>query len=1061
MRFGLAVLCLCLVGGTGPAALAASPVILSADIDRTVRSNAPGLVTYDEKITVRVSDVDYATDIASVIITDSGDPPGRVRLTSGQLINNTSAVYTWVKRDLLSAPRAGSYTIEVLDRAANSDSITIGPSPGMPALHLQVIAPAMDSVIYQVPPTRLAPTFQWANPFAATERTTRIDVYEEGAQSGLWYKNIVDGSTSVLYANGGTVIGGRTQLYANHSYVWTVRSGTNAPVYERPGDAGTGYHRVIVRDWQEVHGRFTVFGDWADMPAPPALSGEFAYGTESIATLTTGNWGVTGIAGYNTDAASRVWWGPERAVDPDWSPDGRSLLYATPMGLFIDDFSGDQPVWVPGTSGADAKCRWAPDGRIIFGRSPDGGTPGLPRNYELWVASPDGTGALPVVSSNSAELCASPSPDGEWIAYDDADGSGVASVHLVHYDGSSDHELAVGGIIDQDPAYAVISLSQPAWAPDGVRLAVVFGATAAGLPELVGVGTVPVDGGDVTPLFISPYSTCCAAPQRPAWSPDDRSVVFSSGHHRPDLWDYDTIPAVELWMVAADGSLAAPVRLTEDFSLNRGISWWGMNTPAGSAVWFRRNDVRLTFDAVSAAGMTSVDEVNLPAIPGFQLLGRNHLIGTTAGHSGSISVQVYYSDGDLQPQQQEDSLVLLHRAGGEWVDITQTVDSLGNTVTGRCAELGEFALAVRTMTPPQADFSVTPTSGTAPLTVYFTDASTETATAWLWQFGDGATSTEQSPSHVYDSAGVYDVTLTASNAAGSGAPLTMAGCVTVTVAPPVAGFGVDVQSGTVPLRVQFRDGSTGDPTSWLWEFGDGETSEEQGPSHTYAAVGVYTVKLTASNAGGASTCTKADLVSVLPVPPTAAFSAEPATGCAPLQVALIDRSTGGAATSWLWDFGDGSTSGLSNPSHTYANAGSYAVSLTAANAGGSSTATSANCVTVYQFVGPLSPIDADGSAEFKKRPSVPVRFRLIAAGGVPVGSATASLLVAPVGSGGAGSYVPAESSDYLGNAFVYQPKQGYYEFPLATRAMAAGVWSLRVIVNGAVASEFRVTLSKK
>lgn len=177
----------------------------------------------------------------------------------------------------------------------------------------------------------------------------------------------------------------------------------------------------------------------------------------------------------------------------------------------------------------------------------------------------------------------------------------------------------------------------------------------------------------------------------------------------------------------------------------------------------------------------------------------------------------------------------------------------------------EAALSLSTPTnPPVAAFSGTPTSGYAPLTVVFTDASTNNPTSWAWTFGDGGTSTAQNPSHTYTAAGTYTVTLTASNAYGSDSE-TKTGYITVTTQPtnpPVAAFSGTPTSGDVPLTVVFTDASTNNPTSWSWTFGDGGTSTAQNPSHTYTTAGTYTVVLTATNAYGSDSETKTGYITV-------------------------------------------------------------------------------------------------------------------------------------------------------------------------------------------------------
>ncbi|AKB37166.1 cell surface protein [Methanosarcina siciliae C2J] len=169
--------------------------------------------------------------------------------------------------------------------------------------------------------------------------------------------------------------------------------------------------------------------------------------------------------------------------------------------------------------------------------------------------------------------------------------------------------------------------------------------------------------------------------------------------------------------------------------------------------------------------------------------------------------------------------------------------------------------------PPVADFAADITGGNAPLTVNFTDASNGTVSSWAWDFeNDGVVdSTEQNPSHTYASAGNYTVNLTVANANGADSEL-KTDYITVSSIPvepePVAAFTADVTDGTAPLTVNFTDQSTGTPTSWLWDFGDGANSTEQNPSHTYSAAGNYTVNLTVENAAGTDFELKSDYIEV-------------------------------------------------------------------------------------------------------------------------------------------------------------------------------------------------------
>jgi len=220
--------------------------------------------------------------------------------------------------------------------------------------------------------------------------------------------------------------------------------------------------------------------------------------------------------------------------------------------------------------------------------------------------------------------------------------------------------------------------------------------------------------------------------------------------------------------------------------------------------------------------------------------------------------------------------------------------------------------------PPEADFE----SSSNLLTATFTDLSGAKAESWQWDFGDGNTSTQQNPAHTYGSQGDYEVCLSVDGPCGSDAV-----CKTVSILcpPPVADFEAQAEE----LTVAFSDSSSNNPSQWLWSFGDGSSSDQQNPSHTYDAPGNYTVCLLASSlCGGEQTCQE---ISVGCPPPQAGFSLETDE----LQVMLSDTSSP-AASQWFWEFGDGNTSTAQNPVHEYSSPGTYNICLTASSACGSS-----------------------------------------------------------------------------------------------------------------------------
>jgi len=168
-----------------------------------------------------------------------------------------------------------------------------------------------------------------------------------------------------------------------------------------------------------------------------------------------------------------------------------------------------------------------------------------------------------------------------------------------------------------------------------------------------------------------------------------------------------------------------------------------------------------------------------------------------------------------------------------------------------------------------------------------------------------------------------------------------------TYSRPAADFEAAATVGVPPFTVQFTDCTSGAPTSWSWDFGDGATSIGQHPSHTYAKLGAYRVRLTAANPAGKDARTRSLFIEAVPL--VARFAPDPTWGAAPLTVQFADQSTA-SPTAWSWSFGDGATSTAQNPAHTYRSPGHYPVTLTARNAAGKHASTVQDAVAAYDSI---------------------------------------------------------------------------------------------------------------
>lgn len=243
----------------------------------------------------------------------------------------------------------------------------------------------------------------------------------------------------------------------------------------------------------------------------------------------------------------------------------------------------------------------------------------------------------------------------------------------------------------------------------------------------------------------------------------------------------------------------------------------------------------------------------------------------------------------------------------------------------------EYIIAIPSL---KSKFIANPMAGKAPLTVKFTDKSTGDPTAWKWDFGDGATSTDKNPVHTFTSGGAYDVVLEVSRgdeSAKSTQVINVGGV-------PVTDFVADKTAVNTFEAIQFTDKSKNNPTSWRWNFGDGDEATDQNPVKTYADRGIYTVTLLTRNANGKDTEIKKDYINVGLAPVANFVTSIPVYQNIPSRsvVRFIDKSDF-RPTSWLWNFGDGTTSTEQNPRHVYAGDGIYTVSLTATNSFGSDT----------------------------------------------------------------------------------------------------------------------------
>ncbi len=253
--------------------------------------------------------------------------------------------------------------------------------------------------------------------------------------------------------------------------------------------------------------------------------------------------------------------------------------------------------------------------------------------------------------------------------------------------------------------------------------------------------------------------------------------------------------------------------------------------------------------------------------------------------------------------------------------------------------------------PPLADFSVIAApegSSTA-----FTDASTDDdgdIVTWTWDFGDLGGSTDPSPSHVYLEDGSYEVTLTVTDSLGARFAMTIViANLAPLVDPIVAPAGPVALVDLVEASATFVDPGILDTHTASWDWGDtsgsaaaivdaGGAGTASG-DHTYAAPGIYTLRLVVTDDDGDSTEVMHESV-VVAAPPIADFSVTPAPeGSSTAFTDLSAADPAASIVSWDWDFGDPGGSTDQSPSHVYVEDGSFEVTLTVTDPLGASDST--------------------------------------------------------------------------------------------------------------------------
>ncbi|MFC2116862.1 PKD domain-containing protein, partial [Bacteroidota bacterium] len=321
--------------------------------------------------------------------------------------------------------------------------------------------------------------------------------------------------------------------------------------------------------------------------------------------------------------------------------------------------------------------------------------------------------------------------------------------------------------------------------------------------------------------------------------------------------------------------------------------------------------------------------------------GCNPVIATMQSIPGGSGYYWDFGDGNAE----NGSHLIVHQFNNTGTDpVTYTI-SLTTTSFYGCTDTRTEDITVHPLPTvffsPDSNFIKFPSA-----TMTFTNNTPAGPWTYAWNFGDGNTSSETSPSHTYDGPGDYIVTMAAITTLCSDSTTNP---LSILPATPVAAFDTP-PSGCAPLAIDFVNNSEYG-YSYSWDFGNGSVSYKKNPSFTYYESGIYQVTLTVY--GAEELATHTELVEVKTTPTAYSNVSPPLVFVNDVPIKCFNLSTDTVNATYLWEFGDGNTSDTLTPTHVYTEPGRYDIKLTVTNNNA--------CVDEYTF----SYVEVEPAGEMK------------------------------------------------------------------------------------------------
>jgi len=465
----------------------------------------------------------------------------------------------------------------------------------------------------------------------------------------------------------------------------------------------------------------------------------------------------------------------------------------------------------------------------------------------------------------------------------------------------------------------------PDW-PDGTSFTIVITDSEWESDPLT--DTVDPNGNNVGTITLQPPSLNASTSANPTTVPTGDNIDFTgsaTGGVEPYTWNWDF----------GDGNTSTSQNPTHAYESSGTFT---------ATLTVNDSASQTAIDTVEITVLENTLSVTASANPTTVQTGTSvEFNGTAAGGTEPYTWEWDFGDGSTSTQEDPSHA---YSSSGIFTATLTVIDDLGFTDSDTVSIDVNGQLSISTDGPYESKVNEN-------ITLNATASGGSSPYDYSWDLGNGDSTTGKDVSYAYSNPGIYTITLTVEDNNG----LTSSIETSATIYSDGLMVTLDApETGTENKPIQFAGSASNgvEPYTWNWDFGDGQTSTEQNPTHTYENPGNYTVTLNVTDdldvSNVTSTIIHIQMENTIPVTIDA-----PATGFKNYPVSFSGTvQDGDPPYTWYWEFGDGQTSTEQNPSHTYTNPGQYTVYLSATDSQGRSGNANVN-ITINQNYHPAKP----------------------------------------------------------------------------------------------------------